>query len=113
MSRRRDAGLAVAAAVPLAFAIAVLDSPVRPTAIAVGVVGTLLLEAVLQLDRDRVRTVWERRRVQATTLVAGALLVLLGVFLLGQQVLVAVFGGLVTYLCLLAVVCLRERASTR
>ncbi|WP_410765061.1 hypothetical protein [Haloferax sp. DFSO60] len=108
MSRRRDAVFTVVVAIPLALAVVVRGTPIRPESVLYGALGTIVLELVLLSNRERVQTAWRRPSVQLSVVVGGALLVMVGVALVDPQILVVVLSGLVTYLCLLAAVSIRD-----
>ena len=110
--RLRDGLLAVGALAVLLVAVGLAgarDVLTDPTAGFVGVVGSLLLEAVFLRYPERTRDLWDRPLVQA---VAFALVAGVGIAAMQSGlgwVLAALVWGLLTYLLLLVVVVVRGK----
>jgi len=108
--RLADAGLAaggLAAVVAVALGLGV---PGRPSALAAGVAGALVLEFVLARRRTAVRQVWARQRTKAAAaavFLAGLALAALLAPAVGLSLLA---GGLVGYLALLGGVAIGDLA---
>jgi hypothetical protein len=100
----RDGLLALLLAVALAGGVGWFATPVTPTPLVVGVVGTLVLELVLATRAETVRRYWRKPvvRVGAVAVLFAGLWV--GWQALGGRVLVVVLAGLVTYLLLVGAV---------
>ncbi|WP_225317745.1 MULTISPECIES: hypothetical protein [Haloferax] len=113
MGRRRDAELALVVAIPVAVGVAVLRPPSTLSAILVGIIGALVVEALLLRARSRVRTLWDDQRVQVVAVVTTLVAVGVAVETVGASVLVLVLSGLVTYLLLLVGVELRDWQTGR
>ncbi|MGM0590758.1 MAG: hypothetical protein ACQETI_03850 [Halobacteriota archaeon] len=111
MGRAHDAVLTALVLIPALVGGVALDASLSAGAIALGVVGTLVVEGVLSLERERVRRVWERRVVQVAAVCCVLSGSVVGVLILGSWVLVALASGLITYLALLAVLELRARTT--
>lgn len=109
MGRRRDAVLALLVLVPAAAGLLLLAPPVRPEVVALGVGGTLVLEAASLAAGGRVRAVWDRPRVQFAAVGGTLVVAVAAATLFGPGVLVALVAGLLTYLGLLGAAELRDR----
>ncbi|KTG13333.1 hypothetical protein AUR66_03450 [Haloferax profundi] len=83
------------------------------SAVLVGIVGTLVVEALLLRAESRVRRLWDDSRVQLVAVVATLVAVGVAVETVGASVLVLVLSGLVTYLLLLVAVELRDWQTGR
>ncbi|KAB1194877.1 hypothetical protein GJR96_14790 [Haloferax sp. MBLA0076] len=79
----------------------------------VGIIGALVVEALLLRARSRVRTLWDDQRVQVVAVVTTLVAVGVAVETVGASVLVLVLSGLVTYLLLLVGVELRDWQTGR
>nr|WP_206042121.1 hypothetical protein [Haloarcula argentinensis] len=102
---RRDAGFALLCGLGLVAYLSqtdALDTLWVESAIAVGVVGALGVEALFVLDTP-VASLWERRGVRTGSAVALLTCAVVLAALVGPVVVAAACWGLVTYFALLAV----------
>lgn len=108
-----DGGLAAAGLVAVLAAAALVDVEGHPAALAAGVAGALVVEAVLQWRRAMVRRAWARREVKAATVGVFLAIVALSAAVAPATGLSLLAGGLVAYLALLAGVAVGDAAGRR
>ncbi|RZV11501.1 hypothetical protein BDK88_0380 [Natrinema hispanicum] len=104
MSLVTDGVLAVIALAAFVGGLAVASAPLLLPFVAVGVLGTLVFEAIAFSHSDLVRQYWERPTVQLGTLAGAFVIVGIGIAVAPSRLLSAGIGALVTYLLVLSVV---------
>ena len=104
MSLITDGVLAVIALAAFVGGLAVASAPLSLPFVAVGVLGTLVFEAIAFSHSDLVRQYWERPAVQLGTLAGAFVIVGIGIAVAPSRLLSAGVGALVAYLLVLSVV---------
>lgn len=108
MGRRRDGTLAVIALAAFLLAFVAVEATLSTPFFLLGVLGTVVFEALATRAYDRIRACWERPPVQVTTLASAFVIATAGTVVAPSSVLSAGIGAVVAYLVLLGLVTWRD-----
>ncbi len=104
MGTPTDAVLALVALAAFVVAGVAVDASLSYPSLLVGAAGTIAFELLATRDPATVREYWERRPVQAASLVLALVVAGVGALVAPRIVLSAGIGALVTYVCFLGLV---------